>query len=395
MTARRVEEALADCHEATKAALGVLQQEMAEVHRTFQAAYPGRQGPQTGAESARARGQGAGSGLLHLGQTPRTRALFEQAAAGSGGLSALFSGGADGDNREDFSRSPLAQRGRSGSSSPPEGFGPPLSTRRGGGSTLVNNVKVPSLFGPKVADEEEAGASSSPPKVRAPPGVPKLSLGGFGGGAGSKPAESKKPKLALGGGPPPLALPAAAAEAPAAPAEPPDEGSSSAQLFLQEVAILQMQAEGWKGEWSIAMQENERLRMALYDAQSALDALPEPPEGAPAPAPASLDGQMQWRELCTSIARAADEEKAMLLEEVRWDASRTERLTRAAPHLSPRSSLHSSRCAPRARAVHARSRARPPPRLLLEASRVCAPSSSARPRRRRTSTARRRRQRST
>ena len=26
----------------------------------------------------------------------------------------LFSGGADGDNREDFSRSPLAQRGRSG-----------------------------------------------------------------------------------------------------------------------------------------------------------------------------------------------------------------------------------------------------------------------------------------
>ena len=40
--ARRVEEALADCHEATKAALGVLQQEMAEVHRTFQAAYPGR-----------------------------------------------------------------------------------------------------------------------------------------------------------------------------------------------------------------------------------------------------------------------------------------------------------------------------------------------------------------
>ena len=56
--------------------------------------------------------------------------------------------------------------------------------------------------------------------------------------------------------------------------------------------------------------------MALYDAQSALDALPEPPEGAPAPAPASLDGQMQWRELCTSIARAADEEKAMLLEEL-------------------------------------------------------------------------------
>ena len=245
----------------------------------------------------------------------------------------------------------------------------------------MNNVKVPSLFGPKVADEEEAGASSSPPKVRAPPGVPKLSLGGFGGGAGSKPAESKKPKLALGGGPPPLALPAAAAEAPAAPAEPPDEGSSSAQLFLQEVAILQMQAEGWKGEWSIAMQvtgrhchdaqsatssdrpraspppptistsstttttispppppprplqENERLRMALYDAQSALDALPEPPEGAPAPAPASLDGQMQWRELCTSIARAADEEKAMLLEELSSVRAELERETATQAHV--------------------------------------------------------------
>ena len=67
--------------------------------------------------------------------------------------------------------------------------------------------------------------------------------------------------------------------------------------------------------------------MALYDAQSALDALPEPPEGAPAPAPASLDGQMQWRELCTSIARAADEEKAMLLEELSSVRAELERET--------------------------------------------------------------------
>ena len=49
-----------------------------------------------------------------------------------------------------------------------------------------------------------------------------------------------------------------------------EEEGASAQLFLQEVAILQMQAEGWKAEWSIAMQENERLRMALFDAQAAL-----------------------------------------------------------------------------------------------------------------------------
>jgi hypothetical protein len=36
-------------------------------------------------------------------------------------------------------------------------------------------------------------------------------------------------------------------------------------MFMQEVAILQMQAEGWKAEWSIAMQENERLRKAISD----------------------------------------------------------------------------------------------------------------------------------
>ena len=73
--------------------------------------------------------------------------------------------------------------------------------------------------------------------------------------------------------------------------------------------------------------------MALYDAQSALDALPEPPEGAPAPAPASLDGQMQWRELCTSIARAADEEKAMLLEELSSVRAELERETATQAHV--------------------------------------------------------------
>ena len=37
-------DALAAFSEATKEALRVLQQEMAELHRTFQAAYPGRKG---------------------------------------------------------------------------------------------------------------------------------------------------------------------------------------------------------------------------------------------------------------------------------------------------------------------------------------------------------------
>merc|ERR1719506_1479716 len=95
---------------------------------------------------------------------------------------------------------------------------------------------------------------------------------------------------------------------------------ASSQMFMQEVAILQMQAEGWKAEWSIAMQENERLRMALFDAESALESLPPKEEGEDKekeePKEEGGDDEMQWRELCTSIARAADEEKAALLEEL-------------------------------------------------------------------------------
>merc|ERR1719230_142231 len=43
-TRRNATDALASFSEATKEALRVLQQEMAELHRTFQAAYPGRKG---------------------------------------------------------------------------------------------------------------------------------------------------------------------------------------------------------------------------------------------------------------------------------------------------------------------------------------------------------------
>ena len=76
----------------------------------------------------------------------------------------------------------------------------------------------------------------------------------------------------------------------------------SNQMLLQEVAILQMQAEGWKAEWSIAMRENERLRVVLFDAESALEQLQEEGEEG-SEANEYADDEIQWRELCTSIAR--------------------------------------------------------------------------------------------
>ena len=124
-----------------------------------------------------------------------------------------------------------------------------------------------------------------------------------------------------------------------------------------------MQAEGWKAEWSIAMQENERLRMALFDAQApltltltlaptptltlmalfdaqaALEALPpsETAEEKQLPKPAVADeGELQWRELCTSIARGADEEKAILYVSITLTLTVTLALTRRRPfYMSP------------------------------------------------------------
>ena len=62
----------------------MLQQEMAVLHRTFQAAYPGRKGfAMSGTQRASKMAGGAGSALLHLGQTPRTRELF-LSGAGTG-----------------------------------------------------------------------------------------------------------------------------------------------------------------------------------------------------------------------------------------------------------------------------------------------------------------------
>ena len=49
-------------------------------------------------------------------------------------------------------------------------------------------------------------------------------------------------------------------------------GDENAPQFLQEMLVLQMQAEGWRVQWSVAMQENEELRAQLYDTHNSLAA---------------------------------------------------------------------------------------------------------------------------
>ena len=291
---------------------------------------------------ARAR-TGRGLRLLHLGRRRAPRSSRRPRAAAA---SPLLRRRRRRQPRGLFA-SPLAQRG--GRSSPPEGFGPPLSTRRGGGSSW-NNVKVPSLV-PKVADEEEAGRAhrrrGGRPACRSSPGgLARRRLG-------SPP--SKKPKSPRRRRPRAAARPALEA---LAVAEPLDEGSSrrSSSCGGDPAGA----GRGVPGEWSIAMQENDRLRTALYDPQSALEALPPRDAAAPAPAPAPDDGQMQWRELCTSIARAADEEKAMLLEELECGAPSSSARPRRRPR---RGEAEAEINWPRARAAEHR-----------------APNTSARPR---------------
>jgi hypothetical protein len=70
------------------------------------------------------------------------------------------------------------------------------------------------------------------------------------------------------------------------------------------------------------------------DAENALEQLPPKEEGEEGnEANEGADDEMQWRELCTSIARAADEEKATLLEELNI-AFRRLRLVKS--HRAPR-----------------------------------------------------------
>ena len=76
-------------------------------------------------------------------------------------------------------------------------------------------------------------------------------------------------------------------------------GDENAPQFLQEMLVLQMQAEGWRVQWSVAMQENEELRAQLYDTHNSLAS--KGGEGA---------SEEHWRELCMQIAKSADDEKA-------------------------------------------------------------------------------------
>ena len=55
--------------------------------------------------------------------------------------------------------------------------------------------------------------------------------------------------------------------------------------------MLQMQAEGWRAQWSVAMQENEELRSRLYDTHNTLAAAGG--EGA---------SEEHWRELAITLS---------------------------------------------------------------------------------------------
>ena len=349
-TRRNATDALVSFSEATKEALRVLQQEMAELHRTFQAAYPGRKGfAMSGTPRAGGDRQGAAGGasaLLHLGQTPRTRELFMGGGSSTGAdggnsdrgvptLSEFFGVSAGGGVATGGGGPQLRAR----SSSPP--LGQQLSRRGDEQTTSRADGTSPPHTSPHSLESPDRNGSSPTPNRASAPVVPKLRLGGgMGGAADPPPPLPMMPKLDLGkrpaepsqrsardqfGGGMHLGMPPApaldlGAQLEIALADEEDyepQPDASSQMFMQEVAILQMQAEGWKAEWSIAMQENERLRMALFDAESALESLPPKEDGAPAAAPeAGGDDELQWRELCTSIARAADEEKAALLEEL-------------------------------------------------------------------------------
>ena len=92
-------------------------------------------------------------------------------------------------------------------------------------------------------------------------------------------------------------------------------GDANAPQFLQEMLMLQMQAEAWRMQWSVAMQENEELRAKLYDTRNSLEAA----------GGGGASGE-HWRELCISIAKSAEDEKGQILEQInsmREDLQRT------------------------------------------------------------------------
>ena len=81
--------------------------------------------------------------------------------------------------------------------------------------------------------------------------------------------------------------------------------SPFAPLVSSGELMLQMQAEAWRMQWSVAMQENEELRAKLYDTRNSLEAA----------GGGGASGE-HWRELCISIAKSAEDEKGQILEQI-------------------------------------------------------------------------------
>lgn len=209
------------------------------------------------------------SPLLQLSQTPRTRQLFMAGShragggfqAGSAGLSSLFG--------FESSRAPLpSQREEEEKFLPPSPrVNPPPPSPAGAKSgPFIPKLQIGGA--PPTTAQPTSGANVHPSGGGGAL-VPKLKgLGLNLGAAQMNEASERQGGLKLG-----------LEEREEEGEKEPSEGQL---MLMQEVAILQMQAEGWKGEWSLAMQENERLRMAMFETQSALEAMPneggkEPP----------------------------------------------------------------------------------------------------------------------
>lgn len=95
-------------------------------------------------------------------------------------------------------------------------------------------------------------------------------------------------------------------------------GEANTPQFLQEMMLLQMQAEGWRVQWSVAMQENEELRSRLYDTRTSLESA----------GGGWGDGDFEhWRELCVAIAKSAEDDKVKVVEQIASLRQELERTT--------------------------------------------------------------------
>ncbi len=253
-TRRNAEDRLANFSEATKEALRVLQQEMAELHRTFQAAYPGRKGfANSGTPRASTTAGGVeGQAMLHLGQTPRMREVFMASSSGGGGtdrgghISEMFlggGGGGQGGGQRGRASSPEMGGGMSRREAREDGFSPPHTSPKSGIDSPDRNSPTPgrNSSAPVVPKLRLGGAGGDAPVP--PPQMPKLNLGG------TRPAEpsqrSARGELSLGLPPAPALDLGAQLEIALGDDEDTEPApDASSQMFMQEVAILQMQAEG-------------------------------------------------------------------------------------------------------------------------------------------------------